>query len=71
MPNLFPQVPATDAQQARILAVFGDVTAYRRWLIEQVKNKVLATEVDELREQHKAAVEERRSRVETDLGGIV
>lgn len=45
MPDL-PTLTVTQAQADRLIAVFGDVAAYKAWLREALKGYVLAAEGD-------------------------
>lgn len=44
MPNL-PTVNVTQAQADRILAVFGDIPSYKRWLVQAIKEYVVQQEI--------------------------
>jgi hypothetical protein len=66
MPAL-PTINVTDAQMSRLLAVFGDGVKYRAWLVQQLKNAVIAHEMRALDERQRAEREAKRAEVAADL----
>lgn len=69
MPNL-PTVNVTQAQADRILAVFGDIPTYRRWLATAVKEYVILKEAEKIdAEAYQAAVvaEDKKQKTLKDL----
>lgn len=47
-----PTITVTDAQAARLIAVFGDAATYQAWLKETLVTYVLRKEADALYQQH-------------------
>ena len=66
MPTL-PTITVNDAQMARLLAVFGDGPTYKAWLVGQLKNAVIAHEMNEIDARHRAERDAKRAEVEADL----
>lgn len=66
MPTL-PTITVTDAQMQRLLAVFGDAVKYRAWLVQQLKNAVIAHEMDAIDARHRSEREAKRLEVSADL----
>lgn len=56
MPTL-PTFTVTDAQAQRMLAAWGSVSEYRRWLREQIAMYVSTHEANQTRQQNKADLE--------------
>lgn len=69
MPTL-PTLTVTDAQATRLMAVFGDVPAYKAWLLRQLKAKVMEAEMAQARADAQAYVEQKRVALEAELNGI-
>ena len=64
MPTL-PTVTVTAAQATRMLAVFGDVAGYKKWLVSTLREYVIAVETRALDETanatKRAAIESARA----------
>lgn len=49
MPTL-PTVTVTQAQADRMLAAYGDVAGYKRWLVESIKTYVVEQEAKKIQD---------------------
>lgn len=70
MPNL-PTISVTQAQADRILAVFGDVTAYKEWLLQSLIGYVQQSELSKLRETQQQDFDKKRAEVRSSLPDTV
>ena len=69
MPQL-PTLTVSQPQADRLMAVFGSVEAYKLWLLNALKGKVMESEAAKAKVDAQAYVEGRRAQLETDMTGI-
>lgn len=69
MPQL-PTLTVTDAQATYLLGIFGSVEGYKAWLLEQIKGRIMDTELEVAKADAQAYVEQRRQELTAALAGI-
>lgn len=70
MPTL-PTLTVTQAQADRLIGVFGSVEAYKAWLLQALKLKVMESEAASARASVQIQIEAARTALESDMSGIV
>lgn len=66
MPTL-PTITVTQAQADRMLAAYGDVATYKRWLADQIRQYVTQIETSRIRQEADVVAEQTRVALYNEL----